>query len=327
MMQPLAFFGVAPTLLAQEGGTFWLPPARSTIAPEVDNLFFLVLGVSVFFFALIVGLMVFFVLRYRQRATAVDRHAPTHNTALEITWTVIPVLIVIVIFYQGFTTYLDERTPPRNAYDIRVTGRQWKWNFQYPNGFVADELHVPVDETVRLTMASDDVIHSLFIPAFRVKMDVVPGRYTTTWFRAVAPGEYELLCAEFCGTGHSDMVTKVVVHKTGEFEPWLKQAGDFIKSLPPAQAGRKVYELRGCKQCHSVDGSVVTGPSFKGLYGETARFTDGTSAVVDDNFIREKILDPQAKIREGFPGVMPRIKGITSQEITVLIEFIKSLKK
>jgi cytochrome c oxidase subunit 2 len=317
----------AAPLLAQEGGSFWLPPARSTTAHQVDNLFFLVLGVSVFFFALIAGLLLLFVLRYRQRAEAVERHAPTHNTALEVMWTVVPVLIVMVIFYQGFVTYLDERTPPRNAYDIRVAARQWTWNFQYPNGFVSDQLHVPVDETVRLTMSSDDVIHSLFIPAFRLKMDVVPGRYTSTWFRAETPGEYELLCAEFCGTGHSDMVTKVVVHKAGEFEPWLKQAGDFIKSLPPAQAGRKVYELRGCKQCHSIDGSVVTGPSFKGLYGETVRFTDGTGGVIDDNFIRDKILDPQAKIRVGFQGVMPRIKGITSQEITVLIEFIKSLKK
>jgi cytochrome c oxidase subunit 2 len=314
-------------LLAQEGGSFWLPPARSTFAPAVDNLFYLVLGVSIFFFALIVGLMTLFVIRYRQRPEPIDRHGPTHNTALEITWTTIPVLIVIVIFYRGFVTYIDERTSPRNAYDIRVSARQWKWNFQYPNGFIADELHVPVDETVRLTMSSDDVIHSLFIPAFRLKMDVVPGRYTTTWFRAVAPGDYELLCAEYCGTGHSDMVTKVVVHKPGEFEPWLKQAGDFIKNLPPAQAGRKVYELRGCKQCHSTDGSVGTGPSFQGIYGETHHFTDGSSEVVDDNYIRESILDPQAKIREGFQGVMPRIKGITDQEITVLIEFIKSLKK
>jgi cytochrome c oxidase subunit 2 len=331
MMQAFSVFSggvAAATALLAQGGSFWLPPARSDFAPGVDDLFYLILGVSAFFFALIVTLMVWFVIRYRVRPEGIAQPSPNHNTPLEVLWTVIPVLIVMVIFYQGFTIYLDMRVAPRNAYDIRVRAQKWKWLFQYANGATDENLHVPVDQPVRLTMSSQDVIHSLFIPDFRLKQDVVPGRYNTAWFRAVAPGTYNLLCAEYCGTGHSDMLAKVIVHPPGEFEAWLQQAGNFLKGKTPAQAGRLLYEMRGCKECHSLDGTAGKGPSFRGIYGETHRFTDGTSARVDDNYIRESILEPQAKIREGFQGIMPTFKGIVSdEEITAIIEFIKTLKK
>ncbi len=314
-------------LLAKDEGSFWLPPPSSTTAAEVDSLFMFIFYVSTFFFVLIVVLMMVFVVIYRRRPGVDPGPAPSHSTVLEVTWTVIPLLIVIAIFYWGFEGYMDMRTSPREAYDIRVTGRKWNWEFTYPNGYVDSVLHVPVDEPVRLTMTSQDVIHSLFIPAFRVKMDLVPGRYTQTWFRAMKPGEYDLYCAEYCGTKHSDMLSSVVVHPPGEFETWLDKASNFLETMSPVDAGRALYDRRGCAQCHSLDGSARVGPSFKGIYGQTHSFTNAPDTPVDDNYLRESILEPGKKIREGYKNQMPTYKGILSDpEITAIIEFIKSLK-
>lgn len=317
------------SLLAQSGGSFWLPPPGSTTAPVVDNIFYLILSIATFFFLLIVVLMTVFVILYRRREGVAPGVAPSHNTPLEVAWTVVPVGIVAMLFYLGFNGYMDMRTMPREGYEIRVIGQKWKWLFQYPNGHVDENLHVPVAEPVRLTMTSEDVIHSLFIPAFRVKMDVVPGRYTQTWFQALEPGAYDLYCSEYCGTGHSDMLAKVIVHKPGEFKKWLAEAGDFMKNKTPAQAGEELYRRRGCAQCHSTDGTARAngGPSFKGIYGKRVDFEDGTSATADDNYLRESILDPQAKIVAGYRPIMPTYKGLVNdREITAIIEFIKSLK-
>ncbi len=178
-----------------------------------------------------------------------------------------------------------------------------------------------------LVMRSEDVIHGFYVPDFRVQMDVVPGRYTTIWFRAKEPGEHDLLCAQYCGTNHSDMFTKVVVHPPGEFEKWLAEAGNLFKNLPPAEAGKQLYSRRGCSQCHSIDGTAGTGPSFKGIFGHTTYLEGGGSVTVDENYVRESILEPEAKIVQGYKPVMPTYKGILSdEEITDLIEFIKSLK-
>jgi len=308
-------------------GSFWLPKSASTFAPDVDWMFNFIMGVSIFFFGLIVVLMVVFVVRYRRRPDADPDSAPTHSTPLEIFWTTIPVLIVLFIFYQGFVTYMDMRTPPRFAYDINVVAAKWSWSFEYPNGYVDNDLHVPVDQPVRLTMRSKDVIHSLFIPDFRVKMDVVPGRYSTIWFQAPDPGDYGLYCTAYCGTGHSDMLARVIVHKPGEFEKWLSEAANVVKRLPPVEAGKYLFQRRGCPQCHSVDGAAGIGPTLKGIYGHEVKFTDGSSATVDDNYIRESILDPQAKIVAGFQPQMQSFKGLLSDEqITAIIEYIKSLK-
>jgi cytochrome c oxidase subunit 2 len=172
-----------------------------------------------------------------------------------------------------------------------------------------------------------DVIHSLFIPAFRLKQDLVPGRYTTTWFRATEPGEYDLECAEYCGTSHSDMLAKVIVHRPGEFETWLQEAEKQLKNLPPAELGRELYLRRGCAVCHSTDGTPKVGPSFKGIYGETHEFQNAPPAKVDDNYIRESILTPSAKIRKGYPDQMTVYQGqLSDDQITAIIEFIKSLK-
>lgn len=312
-------------LLAQGG--YWLPPPDSTTADAVDTVFYLIMAVSAFFFVLIVALMVLFVFLYRRRPGVEAPGTASHSNALEITWTLIPTIIVIVIFYLGFTGYMDMKTSPREAYDIRVIAQKWSWTFVYPNGFVSPELHVPMERPVRLTMQSEDVIHSLFIPAFRVKMDVVPGRYTQTWFHSVRPGTYDLYCAEYCGTGHSDMLSHVVVHPPGEFDVWLAEQANLLKRMSPAEAGAELVRRNGCLACHTTDGSAKVGPSFKGIYGETHQFTDGSSAPVDDNYIRESILEPMAKIRQGYQPVMPTFKGrLKDDEISAIIEYLKTLK-
>jgi cytochrome c oxidase subunit 2 len=329
-----AFFGnsildglAGLALLAQTEGSFWMPPRASTTAPEVDFAFNFILAISAVFFSLIVVLMVVFVILFRRRPDVPPGQSPSHSTPLEITWTLIPTGLVLFIFYFGFSAFMDMKTAPRNVYEVRVTGQKWSWVFSYPDGTTSPLLHVPVDRPVRLTMTSEDVIHSLFIPAFRVKMDLVPGRYTQVWFQAVEPGEYDLYCAEYCGTGHSDMLSKVVVHRPGEFEKWLADAANVLKRLPPAEAGRELFLRNGCSACHSTDGSAKTGPTLKGIYGQTHAFSNASPAKVDDNYIRESIVDPMAKIREGFQGVMPTFKGrLKDKELTAIIEYLKTLK-
>lgn len=331
-------WGSAGGLLAAESqGSFWMPPARSTAAPAVDHLFYLILYVSTFFFALIVGAMILFVIRYRRRPGYVPAESANHNTLLEIVWTAVPVVIVAFIFYQGFVTYFDMRNAPSNALGVNVTARQWSWSFQYDNGVDSPELHVPVGEPVSLRMQSQDVIHSLFVPHFRLKADVVPGRYTRTWFVATEPGTYDLYCAEYCGAapqagssgewpGHFSMATKVVVHPPGEFRAWLDEELRIQQTRSPAEWGKKLYVSKGCVQCHTIDGGVLVGPSFKGIWHQTHTFSNAPPTLVDDNYILESIRDPAAKIREGFPPKMNSYKGmIKDAEINALIAFIRSL--
>jgi len=315
-------------LFAQsEGGTLFFTPPASTVAPAVDSLFYFIFWISTFFFVLIVGLMVLFVLKYRRRPGVDAQKTAHHNMLLEAAWSIIPALLLVVIFVEGVLGYLDLRNPPDEAYEIRVTGRKWSWAFQYPNGHVENHLHVPAGRPVRLLMTSEDVIHSVFIPAFRVKMDVVPERYTKVWFEATTPGTYRLYCAEYCGTEHSNMVADVVVHEPGEFEAWLEDASNFLDKMPPAEAGKLLYERRGCIQCHTTDGTPKAGPSFRGTFGSEQALADGTTVKVDENYIRESILEPLTKVRAGYRPVMPTYRGqLKDAEISAIIEFIKSLK-
>lgn len=316
--------GARPILVLS---SLWFPAAGSSGADTVDRLFYFILIVSIFFFVLIAGAMLTFVARYRRRGHAGADATAHHNTLLEIIWSVIPAIIVAVIFLWGFLAYLDMRQPPDNSYEIRVVAKKWSWSFIYPNGHVDSELHVPVDRPVRLVMESDDVIHSLYVPAFRIKMDVVPGRYTTTWFEANRPGEHKLFCAEYCGTQHSQMLAKVVVHDSGTFEPWLEQAANLLKNLSPVEAGQILYQRRGCAQCHSLDGSAKVGPSFQRVFGTTQALASGESVVIDENYLRESILEPQAKIRAGYKPAMPTYQGqLKDDEIAALIALIKSLQ-
>jgi len=316
---------VSGLVASTAAGGVWMPVDASAGAPAVDRLFYFILGVSALFFALIVGLMIVFVVRFRRRGVGEAEPSPTHNTWLEVTWSGIPLLLVIAIFAWGFKVYLDMNTPPANAYEVQVTGQKWKWLFTYPNGHVDENLHVPVDRPVKLVMTSEDVIHSFFVPAFRVKRDVVPGRYATLWFEATRVGEFQALCAEYCGTSHSDMLAQVVVHPPGGFERWLAEAADLTARMPPAEAGERLFRTRGCAQCHAMDGSVKIGPSLVGVVGRRVALRDGSTVVADENYVRESILEPQAKIAAGFEPVMPTFKGrLKDQEITALIAYLKA---
>ncbi len=318
-----------PLPLAQTayGNNFFFPERASDVAGVVDTLFFFILWMSMFFFAIIVGVMTLFLIKYRHREGHDAQESPSHNNGLEIFWSVIPTIIIAVIFLWGFGAYMDMRQPPSNAYEIRVVARKWTWEFVYSNGHRDPDLHLPVNRPVRLVMSSEDVIHSLFIPAFRVKMDVLPDRYTTTWFNPTRVGEYTLFCAEYCGEQHSTMLARVVVHPSGEFEKWLADAASFLDRVTPEEGGRIVYQRKGCAQCHSTDGSARSGPTFKGIFGAQHEMVDGSRILVDENYIRKSILEPMADIRAGYRPVMPTYAGqIREEEIDALIAFIKGLE-
>lgn len=327
MLADLIAASAGPVAAAAGDGSFWMPPQASTSAPGVDRIFYFIFWLSAFFFLLIVTLATLFVIRYRKRPghMAAD-HPPTHNTALEVIWTVIPLLLVFVIFYLGFKAFLDLATPPKNAYEIQVTAQRWKWTFAYPNGYVDENLHVPLDTPVLLVMTSEDVIHSFFVPDFRVKRDIVPGRYNKAWFRATAVGPHDVFCAEYCGTGHSDMLAQVIVHPPGDFEKWLANASDFLSQVSPVEGGQRLFRVRGCAQCHSVEGKAGIGPALGELFGTNVATRGGERVVADENYLRESILEPQAKVVAGFDPVMPTYKGrLKEEEISALIAYLKSL--
>ncbi|MEZ5063738.1 MAG: cytochrome c oxidase subunit II [bacterium] len=315
-------------LLASAGGSFWLPAAKSTFAKSTDATFYFIYWLSVFFFVLILVMAVWFLLKYRRKGP-VPQSQPSahHSTFLELLWSGVPLLLVLGIFVMGFRGFMDLRTPPKGAYEVRVIGQKWNWAFQYPNGYEDSELHVPAGEPIRLVMTSMDVLHSFYVPEFRVKMDVVPGRYTDAWFQADDPGESRIFCAEYCGTSHSQMLSKVIVHEKGEFDEWMKKAADWISEMAPEEAGAILYDRKGCRQCHSLDGTGGVGPTFKGSFGNRRAWSDGSSGVMDENYIRESILNPKAKVVAGFDPVMPTFQGrVNEKELAALIAYIKSLK-
>ncbi len=329
-MNPLhqgAPYRAAALLLRGDSESFWLPEAKSTVAGQVDTLFYWILGISVFFFLLIVGLVVFFLVKYRRRGEEIAvQPSAHHSTALELAWSGIPLVIVLAIFVGGFKGFLNLRTAPDDAYEVQVTAQRWNWSFTYPNGHVDPELHVPAGVPIRLVMSSLDVIHSFYVPDYRVKQDLVPGRYTTAWFEAKEPGESRIYCAEYCGTSHSEMLSRVVVHAPAEFERWLQEAADWMVGLSPADAGAELYRRKGCVQCHSVDGSAGIGPTLKSSFGSPRKFTDGSDGRVDENYIRQSLLQPAAAVVVGFDPVMPTFQGrLDDEEIAALIAYIKSL--
>ncbi|MDH3283290.1 MAG: cytochrome c oxidase subunit II [Acidobacteriota bacterium] len=319
--------GIQAPLDGSRGGTMWLPEQASTVAPIVDMAFYFILGVSIFFTVLICGITILFLIKYRHRPGHEAEKTPSHSTALELTWSVIPAILVVMMFFYGFRGYMSMHTPMADAYEVLVTGQKWKWLFTYPNGYIDENLHIEAGRNVRLVMSSEDVIHSVWVPAFRIKQDVVPGRYNKLWFRTEMPGEYVLFCTEYCGTSHSDMNAKVVVHPAGEFDAWLEEASDFLSRMPPAEAGALLYRQRGCTQCHSVDGGAGIGPTFLGLFGSRDQLTDGTRVLVDEDYVRESILYPQAKLVAGYDPVMPTYKGrLKDEEITAIIEYLKTIR-
>lgn len=309
-------------------GTLFMPPGRSTIAGEVDTLFYFIFYTSVVFFAIVVFGITFFSIRYRRQRKAGLTSGMAHNTKLEILWSVIPTILVVIVFFWGFKVFIKMHVPPKDALEIKVTGQKWFWTFVYPNGSNSlNELVVPVGKPVKLLMSSRDVIHSFFVPDFRIKMDVLPNRYTVTWFEATDPGIYNLFCTEYCGKGHSEMLGKVKVLPEREYLAWLESGSGGGEGKTPEEFGAELYVSKACVTCHSVDGTLLVGPSFKGIFGHVTQLEEG-EAMVDENYLRESILNPQAKIVAGFEPVMPTYQGVLNdRQLDALIAYIKSLKE
>jgi cytochrome c oxidase subunit 2 len=312
-------------------GTLFLPPQSSTISGQVDSIFNFLFITSIVFFLIVVSVAVFFVIRYRKKAETTVQEAPTYNLKLEILWTAIPTILVFVAFFLGFRAFIKMHIVPKDALQVKVTSQKWFWTFDYPDVGVnsVNELVVPVGKPVQLTMSSKDVIHSFYVPGFRIKMDVLPNRYTVTWFEASRTGEFQLFCAEYCGTGHSEMIGKVKVLSEREYNDWLQAgSGGGGEGISLVDLGAKLYRAKACVSCHSIDGTPGIAPSFKGRFGTQIQLEGGKQILADENYLRESMLDPTAKVALGFQPVMPSYQGILKdKDIDALVAFIKSLQK
>ena len=301
----------------------FLPEQASSFARNVDALYLFLIAVTAFFSLLIGTLVVVFAIKFRRRSPDEVATEVHESGVLEIVWTVIPLALCLVIFFWGADVYFQITRPPANAIEIYVTAKQWMWKLQHTDGRrEMNELHVPVGEPVRLTMASEDVIHSFFVPAFRFKRDVVPGRFSTAWFEATKPGKYHLFCAEYCGTRHSGMIGWIYVMSPSDYQAWLA-GGTPGETL--ASAGAKRFVEQACNTCHGEQ-KGARGPSLTGLYRSTVRMQSGQTLVADEAYIRESIVNPQAKLLEGYPPIMPTYQGLISEEgLLQLTAYIKSL--
>jgi cytochrome c oxidase subunit 2 len=301
--------------------SFHLFPAQaSTQAQQVDALCYFLLTVTVSISLLIAILILYFAIKYKVK-TGIERGVPIYGSMrLEMFWTFTPLCIAMVIFGWGAKVYVSGRQVPDDAMEIYVVGKQWMWKIQHPEGRQEiNELHVPLGRNVKLTMISQDVIHSFFIPAFRVKQDVLPGRYVMEWFQATKLGEYHLFCTQYCGTDHAKMIGRVVVMDPSKYAEWLTGR---IPDETAAEAGTRLYHKYLCDTCHGV-----RAPTLAGVYRSPVKLQDGNTVLADDDYIRESILYPSAKVVAGFPNIMPTFKGqITEDEILQLIEYIKSLR-
>lgn len=298
------------------------PEQASKLAFHVDALYFFILGVTIFFTTLVAVLILIFGIKYRH-----DKHPVPHqiegSVTLEIFWSAVPLGIAMVIFTWGAILFIQQNRPPRGSLDVYGIGKQWMWKFQHPGGQrEINELHVPVGRPVRVTLISQDVLHSFYVPAFRTQMEAIPGRYTTTWFEPTKPGTYHLFCNEYCGTKHSGMVGDVIAMEPGDYEQWLRGTGAF-GSL--ATEGQKVFARMGCVTCHRGD-NEARGPNLFRLYGTQVRLQGGQTVLADSGYIRESILSPSSKIVYGYQNIMPTFQGqLNEEELIQLVEYIKSL--
>jgi cytochrome c oxidase subunit 2 len=301
------------------------PPAASALASQTDHLFFILLGLSAFVLLLVFVPLIFFLFQYRRGHTAnrARLHLPTNR--IEITWTIIPTLITLGLFAGGAKVYFIEEVPPAKFTEVNVVGKQWMWKIEHPEGNAEiNELHVPVNQAVKLILGSEDVIHSFYIPAFRLKQDVVPGRFSTEWFQPTRTGTYRFYCSEYCGLDHAKMEGLVYVMPAEEYQQWLARERPRT-SL--AQAGERLYRALGCSGCHDGQTSVHA-PPLEGLYGALVPLSDGTTVTADDKYLRESILHPASRVIAGYQPVMPTYQGqLREEELMQLIAYIKSLAK
>ena len=293
------------------------------MAGNVDALFIFLLIVSGLMTLLIFVCVVYFAARYRYRPGVLAEQIEG-STPLELTWSIIPLFVFMVIFFWGAVVFFKERTPPADATEVYVVAKQWMWKLEHAEGQrEINELHVPVGRDVKMIMTSQDVIHSFYIPAFRIKQDVLPGRYTVAWFRATKPGTYHLFCAEYCGTQHSGMIGSIVVQEPAQYEAWMNGGS----TGPLSASGEKIFAELGCVTCHRND-SQGRGPNLQGVFGKPLLLEGGHSVTADENYIRESILDPGAKIVNGYKPVMPTFQGLVSEEqLNALVAYVKSLSE
>ena len=322
-----------PSLFADIHETFWFPKQASTFAKDVDFLYDWILYISIAFFIPIVFAMIYFTIKFRDRPGYKGTPEASHNTFIEILWSVGPTFIAGWIFWEGLVGYLDmQRPPPAGTEDIKVVAKKWSWSFKYPNGAESLELHVPVGRAAKMIMRSEDYLHSFYVPAFRVKRDIVPGRFNYTWFIPTIEGKYDLFCSEYCGENHSTMLAKVFVDSEEQYAKFLAEAIKEPEDI--VERGKWLYERKACKGCHYAgkDGASGPGPSYNGSWGKPVplgRGADGKEQLFDENYVNESILNPEAKKRKGFESAsaMPSYKGqLKVEQIEALIAFMKSLE-
>ncbi|AIE85556.1 cytochrome c oxidase subunit II [Fimbriimonas ginsengisoli] len=302
------------------------PPSASNFAGEHDLVFYALCLLSLFFLVIVTVGIIAFSIRYRA-GNKVDRSRPMYeNLKIELTLTFVPLILGIGMFWLGARVFVEMRTPPKDAQEIFVVGKQWMWHIQHGNGVRENNtLHVPVGKPVKLTMISQDVIHGLYIPAFRVQMHVVPGRYTSLWFTATKAGEYHLFCSMYCGTQHSEMGGKVVAMEAGEYAKWLANGGMSVAPMSMEQAGQKIYNKVGCNNCHG-ETSTPRAPTLMGIYNTKRTFTDGSSLVANEEYLRESILRPYNHLTQGYDETMPAYDGqLTEGDVLNLIAYIKAM--
>ena len=309
-------------------GTAFFPEAVGPFADNVDSLFYFIFWGSIIIFVGIILITVYFLLAYkRKKDSQLATGQMTHNTLLELAWTIPPTILVLIVFVWGFKGFLHMSVAPLGAQEIHVNAKKWFWEFGYPNGNKAiGELVVPINTPIALIMSSEDVLHSFFVPNFRIKRDVLPNRYTKLWFEADKVGNYQVFCTEYCGDGHSAMLGVIRVVSAEDYKAWLADAnsGD---DLPLDKLGEKLYTSKACVTCHSTDGSAKVGPSWKGLFDANRPIAGGSTVKADENYIRESIVNPGAKVVAGFDNVMPTYAGsLNDREISALIAYIKTLQ-
>ncbi|UCH44450.1 MAG: cytochrome c oxidase subunit II [Nitrospiraceae bacterium] len=296
-----------------------------------DNVFLFLLVISVVLLIAITVTMIYFVIKYNRKKNPTPVNIES-NLLLEITWIVIPTALVLAMFYYGWSGFKFMRTVPEGAMTVKATGRMWSWQFEYDNGIKSRELKVPLGKPVKLLITSQDVLHSLFIPAYRIKEDAVPGMETYLWFLPDKAGEFDLFCSEYCGVDHSSMVSKVIVTGEDAFNTWYREAGKkaAVTGKETQLKGHELVEEKGCLDCHSLDGSIEIGPSFKGLFGRRVLVTSSgkeREVIADENYIRNSILHPDADVVKGFDDIMPPQEGnVSEEEINEIIRYLKGLK-